>query len=220
MKAKIITLKNYELSEKVSKECITQAATFGINVEVFDGINGFYADGFKKILNVNPSRKMRLGALGCALSHITLWKNCLEDNEAYLILEHDGFVIEKFPLDILDKFENILKLDSCNPYSECYEQQLEDRQLRPLEILNLPTDPNMVSSAGQYSRGAYGYIIKPHAAKKLLEWIGLHGFLRLDHQLGNNICNISITNKSLIRLHPYYLGRVKSLSLTTFLTNE
>jgi hypothetical protein len=52
------------------------------------------------------------------------------------------------------------------------------------------------------------------------EWIEIHGFLRSDHQLGNDICKISITNKSLIRLHPFYLGRVKSMSLTTFLTNE
>jgi len=220
MKNFIITLRNNQLSETIADECIEQARKFNLFFEKFDAVNGFHADDSKKRLNVAPSRKMRPGALGCALSHITLWKSCLEDNEAYFILEHDGFVIENIPLDILEKFNDILKLDICNPYSECYEQELDNSQTRSLEILNIPEDSNMISNAGQYSRGTYGYIIKPHAAKKLLDWIDIHGFLRSDHQLGNGICEIAITNKSLIRLHPYYLGKVKSLSLTTFLTNE
>jgi GR25 family glycosyltransferase involved in LPS biosynthesis len=220
MKNFIITLKNNQLSESIANECIEQAKKFNLFFEKFDAVNGFDADTFKKILKVEQSKKMRPGALGCALSHITLWKNCLEDNEAYFILEHDGFIIEEIPLDILEKFNDILKLDICNPYSEYYEQGLANCQHRPLEILNIPEDSNMISNAGQYSRGTYGYIIKPHAAKKLLAWIDTYGFLRSDHQLGNDICEISITNKSLIRLHPHYLGKVKSLSLTTFLTNE
>ena len=220
MKNFIITLRNNQLSETIADECIEQARKFNLFFEKFDAVNGFHADDSKKRLNVTPSRKMRPGALGCALSHITLWKSCLEDDEAYFILEHDGFVIENIPLDILEKFNDILKLDICNPYSECYEQELDNSQRRSLEILNIPEDSNMISNAGQYSRGTYGYIIKPHAAKKLLDWIDIHGFLRSDHQLGNDICEISITNKSLIRLHPHYLGKVKSLSLTTFLTNE
>ena len=167
MKNFIITLKNNQLSESIANECIEQAKKFNLFFEKFDAVNGFDADNFKKILNVKQSKKMRPGALGCAMSHITLWKKCLEDNEAYFILEHDGFIIEELPLNILDKFDDILKLDSCNPYSEHYEQELEDRRLQHLEILNLPTDPNMLSSAGQYSRGTYGYIIKPNAAKKL-----------------------------------------------------
>jgi glycosyl transferase family 25 len=217
MKNFIITLRNNQLSESIADECIEQATKFNLFFKKFDAVNGFDADNVKKILNVKQSKKMLPGALGCALSHITLWKKCLEDNEAYFILEHDGFVIEDFPVDILDRFDNILKLDICNPFSACYEQELNSRKNLSLEILNLPNAPKMISSAGQYSRGTYGYIIKPIAAKKLLDWIAVHGFLRSDHQLGNDICDISITNKSLIRLHPYYLGRAKSLSLTSFL---
>ena len=44
MKAKIITLKDNELSERVAKDCIAQAAKFGVSVEIFDAINGFDAN--------------------------------------------------------------------------------------------------------------------------------------------------------------------------------
>jgi GR25 family glycosyltransferase involved in LPS biosynthesis len=217
MKAKIITLKNNKLSEKIAKESIEQAAIMNVSVDYFEAINGFYAESHLVNLGIRPKKKMKAGVLGCALSHIYLWKQCVDDNEPYLILEHDGYFIESLPDNVLDLFEDVLKLDNCNPYSNEYEQEIEKKSKNQLQILNLPKDDNMIDNAGQYSRGSYGYIIKPHAAKKLLAWIDTHGFLRSDHQLGNDICEISITNKSLIRLHPYYLGRAKSLSLTNFL---
>jgi len=217
MKAKIITLKNNELSERIAKESIKQAELMNVRVDYFEAINGFHAEQHLTDLGIRPKKKMKAGALGCALSHIYLWKQCVEDNEPYLILEHDGYFIEPLPDNVKGLFVDVLKLDNCNPYRNEYEQEIEEKSRNQLEILNLPKDDTMISSAGQYSRGTYGYIIKPHAAKKLLEWIDTHGFLRSDHQLGDTVCKINIVNKSIVRLHPYYLGRVKMLSTTNFL---
>ena len=169
MKAKIITLKGNELSERIAKESVEQAALMNIGVEYFEAINGFYSEQHCIDLGYRRAGKMRPGALGCALSHIYLWKQCVEDNEPYLILEHDGYIIEHLPDNVLDLFEDVLKLDSCNPYSDEYEQDIENKSKDQLEILDLPEDRKMVSGAGQYSRGAYAYIIKPHAAKQILE---------------------------------------------------
>jgi len=217
MKAKIITLKGNELSERIAKESIKQAALMNVSVEYFEAINGFYSEQHVIDLGYRRAGKMRPGALGCALSHIYLWKQCVEDNEPYLILEHDGYIIEPLPDNVLDLFNNVLKLDSCNPYSAEYEQEIERKSTEQLEILNLPEDHKMLGSAGQYSRGAYAYIIKPHAAEKMLEHISINGIIKADHQLGNAVCKIKTVNKTIARLHPYYLGKVKMLSTTNFL---
>lgn len=217
MKAKIITLKDNELSERIAKECVEQAALMNLSVDYFEAINGFFAEQHVIALGIRPIRKMRPGALGCALSHIYLWKQCVEDNEPYLILEHDGYIIEPLPDNVLDLFENILKLDNLNPYDDEYEKEIEKKSKDQLEIINLPEDRKLVGNAGQYSRGAYAYIIKPHAAKKMLEHIAVNGIIKADHQLGNAVCKIKTVNKSIVRLHPYYLGRVKMLSTTNFL---
>lgn len=217
MKAKIITLKDNKLSERIAKECVEQAALMNLSVDYFEAINGFFAEQHVIDLGLRRAGKMRPGALGCALSHIYLWKQCVEDNEPYLILEHDGYIIEPLPDNVLDLFENILKLDNLNPYNAEYEQEIEKKSKDQLEIINLPEDRKVVGNAGQYSRGAYAYIIKPHAAKKMLEHIAVNGIIKADHQLGNAVCKIQTVNKSIVRLHPYYLGRVKMLSTTNFL---
>jgi GR25 family glycosyltransferase involved in LPS biosynthesis len=217
MKKKIITLKNNELSERIAKESIEQAALMNISVDYFEAINGFHAEQHLVDLGIRPKKKMRTGALGCALSHIYLWKQCVEDNEPYLILEHDGYFIEPLPNNVLDLFEDVLKLDNSNPYSEFYEQDIENKSKNQLQILDIEEHAKLLGEVGYYSRGAYAYIIKPHAAKKILEWIFANGIIKADHQLGKDICKISTVNKSIVRLHPYYLGRVKMLSTTNFL---
>ena len=217
MKAKIITLKGNELSERIAKESIEQASKFNVSVEYFEAVNGFSAEHHLVDLGIRPKKKMRPGVLGCALSHIYLWRQCVEDNESYLILEHDGYFIEPLPNNVLDLFEDVLKLDNCNPYSEFYEQEMEKKSLNQLEVINLPEDRRMVGGVGQYSKGAYAYIIKPHAAAQLLEYISINGITKADHQLGNAVCKIKTVNKTIARLHPYYLGKVKELSTTNFL---
>jgi GR25 family glycosyltransferase involved in LPS biosynthesis len=217
MKTKIITLKNNELSERIAKESIEQAAKFNLSIEYFEAINGFHAEQHLVDLGIRPKKKMRPGALGCALSHIYLWRQCVQDNEPYLILEHDGYFIESLPNNVLELFEDILKLDNCNPYSDEYEQDLESKSKNQLEILDINEDPELLGEVGYYSRGAYAYIIKPHAATTILEWINTNGIIKADHMLGKGICKISTVNKSIARLHPHYLGRVKLLSTTNFL---
>jgi len=57
MKSYIITLKGHELSERVSKECVTQAAKFNIDVTVFDAIWG--KDYLERSVLDNPSPFMQ-----------------------------------------------------------------------------------------------------------------------------------------------------------------
>lgn len=219
MKAKIITLKNNELSERVAKDCIEQAAKFGISVEIFNAINGLDYEQHLEKLNVRPLKKFKKGkpgVYGCFLSHYYLWKECAESNKPYLVLEHDGFLIKSLPDNILDQFEDVLKLESENPYSPEYENRLELIKDNNLTYNIVEPYRDMNNGAGWYSVGAYAYIIKPHAAKKLITWIDENGFLPADQQLGSYAVTLHECKPSLARLHHFYIkdGNIKAMSTT------
>jgi GR25 family glycosyltransferase involved in LPS biosynthesis len=226
MKTFIIRLKNNIISEKYASECVSQAQRFGISVEYFNAINGLEYQEHLKKLNIKPKykfKKQRHGVYGCFLSHYYLWEKCLKDNEPYLILEHDGYIIRPLPEDILNNFSDVLKLDNLDPYSKNYNKLIEDNASLNVEYIKYtnPTpktsvDKNGVSKhgTGSYLKGAYGYIIKPHAAKKLLSWIKENGFVPADQQIGDAIVDIKVTTPTIVRLHPDYFNNMSNMSLT------
>jgi glycosyl transferase family 25 len=98
MKFKIIRLKGNSISEKHANECVEQAKQFGITVEYFDAINGLDYQSHLDNLKIIPKykfKKGRAGVYGCFLSHYYLWKQCVQDNVPYVIMEHDGFFIKE-----------------------------------------------------------------------------------------------------------------------------
>jgi glycosyl transferase family 25 len=221
MKFKIIRLKGNSISEKHANECVAQAKTFGIDIEYFDAINGNDYLAHLKRLNISPRykfKKGRAGVFGCFLSHYYLWKQCVENNVPYLILEHDGYFLRPLPKDILEKFEDVLKLDGLDPYSKQYDSFFQDIDLdvsiKIEEYYNPQAKFLEKNQTGNYMKGAYGYIIKPHAAKKIIEWITVNGFVPADQQIGNALVNIKVTTPSIVRLHPNYFGKIGALSLT------
>jgi GR25 family glycosyltransferase involved in LPS biosynthesis len=67
---------------------------------------------------------------------------------------------------------------------------------------------------GNYLRGAYSYIIKPHAAQRLIDWIKQNGFVPADQQIGDDVVDIQVKVPTIARLHPDYHNRIKEMSLT------
>lgn len=223
MRTKIITLKNNELSEQVAKDCIEQANKFGITAEVFDAINGFDAASHLELLNIKPLgkfKKGRVGIVGCLLSHYYVWLDCIKDNAPYLVLEHDGYFIRPLPDNILDLFDDVIKLDSGNPYSDSYESWLATHSNDASSIWTIRDDEhsggNGETAAGRYTMGAYAYIIKPHAAEKLVDWVKTNGFLPTDWLIGTKIVTVAHHLPTIARLHPLYAidGNIKKLSTT------
>lgn len=220
MKSFIIRLKNNDISEKYASECVAQAKTFGIDVEYFDAINGNEYQTHLDKLGIRPRyrfKKGRAGVFGCFLSHYYLWQQCRQDNVPYLILEHDGYFIKPLPVDILDKFGDVLKLDDLDPYSKHYEKCLAEQRDQQLKIQRYYNDQAKCldkNQTGNYIRGAYSYIIKPHAAGKILDWIKVNGFVPADQQIGSDLVDIRVTMPTLARLHPAYFNNVKEMSLT------
>ena len=220
MKYYIIRLKDNEISEKYATECIEQAKKFGIEINYFDAINGLEYGKHLVELGISPRykfKKGRPGVFGCFLSHFYLWKKCVEENVPFCILEHDGYFIQPLPDNILDTFLDVLKLDNLDPYSKSYNIQIDQEKNQELIISKYEnTQAKFLekNQTGNYMRGAYGYIIKPCAAKKLIEWIQINGFVPADQQIGNKIVDIQVTSPTIVRLHPSYFNNIGSLSLT------
>jgi GR25 family glycosyltransferase involved in LPS biosynthesis len=220
MKAFIIRLKNNLISEKYASLCVDQASRFGVRVDFFDAINGIEYHNHLKILDLFPKykfKKGRPGVFGCFLSHYYLWRKCVDDNVPYIILEHDGYFIKPLPKNILDSFLDVLKLDNLDPYSKLYSETLESQIDFPL-IIEKYYNPSAKflekNQTGNYMRGAYSYIIKPHAAKKIIDWVSINGFVPADQQIGDNIVDIQVTIPTIVRLHPDYQNKISELSLT------
>lgn len=222
----IIRLEENDHSCKMAQDCYDQAIKFGIEPTFFKAINGYLANQHYSKLNINKAgkfKKDKLGVLGCFLSHYYLWKKCVEDNIPYLILEHDGYIIKKLPSNVLDLFEDILKLDRLDPYSSSYNKSIDEEfslNLTIKEYINpSPKYKTRLGLGTNYFKGAYSYIIKPHAANKLIDHILVNGHVPADQQINSLILKLETTIPTVARLHPYYAidNNINSASLTRHL---
>lgn len=219
----IIRLEENEHSCKMAQECYEQAVKFDIYPEFFKAINGNNAEQHYAKLNIKKAgkfKKGRLGVSGCFFSHYYLWKQCVDENIPYMILEHDGYIIREIPDNILDMFDDVLKLDSLDPYSSNYNNQIEKENINSISVQKYvnpaPKYKTKVGLGTNYFKGAYSYIIKPYAAKKLIQYISQFGHVPADQQINEVIIKLQTTIPTVARLHPFYAidNNITSFSLT------
>lgn len=103
MKNYVITIMDNEQSVKVADRCIESGKKFGLSIEKFKAFTpddnpeklllnyGISPNGFKE----KYSRFER--CMAAFLSHFSLWKKCLEENEPYIIFEHDAIIVNNIP---------------------------------------------------------------------------------------------------------------------------
>ena len=212
MKHFIIALKQNDSSMRIANECVVQAKKFNLDVEYFDGINGYDADVFfqsEGIIPWNKKKKMnRPGVKGCAASHYCLWKKCVDLNETFLILEHDAFMIRSLPENIEDCFDEICKLDKENPFISTYDENVNRHSESDIvKIIDYQTNwgyKKNFAPYGGYFLGAWAYLIKPAAALKLVECFYQTGWIPADKQLGEKVLKLQTTNQTIFRIHPEY----------------
>lgn len=220
MKSFIIRLKDNIFSSDIAEDCVVEAQKYGHTVQYFDALTGADADNlflnenifqYPKKLKHNTS-----GVKGCFASHYVLWKRCVETNIPFLILEHDAFMIRRIPNNILDRFTDVCKLDSCDPFSENYNEYVSRDNGDSIIDYDLSWGyKKKAAPYGGYFKGAWSYIIKPHAAKKLIEMIKLNGWVPADKQLGQNILRLQSTASTIFRIHAKYNHKnIHDLSLT------
>lgn len=217
LKSYIIILEESELGKSIGKQAIEAAERFGINLEVHPAVLGYNSKpkfeeyGITKFLN--RTILQHPGHQGCFLSHFELWQKCVDLNEPIIILEHDGIFLRELPDDVLDNFEDILRLDNFEAWKPEYEQKVNNSLTEPVNYWSRPTECSWHSS-GDYYVGAYGYIIKPHAAQKLIDHAIQNGAVCTEAHIGTKIVDIKSTTATIVRLHEMYVDKGVEFSTT------
>lgn len=160
MKSYVITIKHNEKSVQAAQRCIDSMPEF--NVQMFDAITpkddpvkianeyGFPIEGFVEKYSRYEN------CLAAFLSHSTLWRMCVEDDEEYQIFEHDAVCTGTLPRYISHRGCISIGAPSYGKF----------------------TTPSMLGvnrlTSKRYFPGAHAYRVRPKGARKLLEAAHTH----------------------------------------------
>ena len=108
--------------------------------------------------------KLRPGEIGCALSHVMLWKYMLKLNLDYMIVFEDDVQFDKNTLQKLNKFLNNVPSD----YDIC--QILHHKNSKKIRNLKKYNMKNKYVMKGYSQSGTVGYVISKKGAKILLKY--------------------------------------------------
>jgi glycosyl transferase family 25 len=155
MKNFVITIQDNERSVKAAKSCIRSAAYYGLQVEMFDAITP--KDNLEELLRKADILPIRFeekysrtpNAIAAFLSHYSLWKKCVEDDEEYTIFEHDAIVVDNIP-------ENLYYYSVINLGKPSYGKW------------NQPSLGVGMLTSKEYFPGAHAYRLKPEGAQALI----------------------------------------------------
>lgn len=230
MKSFVIYNPNDSLSRRLVEESIESCHKYDIYPERFSGIFGNEANQLKndyKLQNSIHSPDLKLGDIGCFLSHFLLWNKCVEIDEPILILEHDITMIREMPDNILNEFSELLNLDLCgslrkqyNEYIECMKKEGKVKVRRLFEKNQIPQELTWKSAKTYHVAGAHAYIIKPNGAQKLISSAKKNGILPADVHINSHYVDIHVCEPSIIRTCDFMIdkkNRVKYSSTKGYL---
>jgi glycosyl transferase family 25 len=200
MKNFIICLSRIPESKATALNLKKQLKNYGVVAELFEGTYGndavemmeqekrvFHPWGIKgPNCPADPNDKSVVkastpGVKGCFYSHYRLWKRCVELDQPIIIWEDDIVLSRPF---VPVEFQDVLVIALGHPTkSQGYLSYLED-----------PTGEPEAQEYRQASMpGCCGYVIKPHAAKKLVDTYA-NTFLPADNAINQYHVKIQIHN--------------------------
>jgi len=140
----------------------------------------------------NSHYKNQSGAVGCALTHIQLYINLINESDeesAYIILEDDAVLCKNFELyfnKLLKKLPNnydILYFGHHNKIPQ--EKGVEKKDL----IFQLKLAINSTKSLAYSYGGTFGYIISKNGARKLLNYINKNSMIACVDTMAQYACD-------------------------------
>jgi GR25 family glycosyltransferase involved in LPS biosynthesis len=199
MKSFIIHLSKIPSSLESAQQLQTELKKINIDAELFEGTYGSDVEEifekenrtlhYRSFKGVAPDdhyieKANKPGVKGCFYSHYRLWKKCVELNETICIFE-DDVKIERalIPIEFKDILITVLGARKSYRYEEFLLNPSGDPVAQPYHNSSMP--------------GTCGYLIKPEAAKKLLNEYK-NSFLPSD-----NAMNVMVVD---IQVHNYLVG--------------
>lgn len=166
-KAYIIRIQGNEISERKALRCAQSCEAVRMPYVFWDAYDGIkdpieppsHHSQVMNLIKVTDHYLTR-GEVACALSHISLWVKCIEDDRPVVILEHDAVMLK--PYQIHGVYNSIC-------YLGCKEQVHQGWQV-------LPTPPH--ASEGKnyhFICRAHAYAVDPAVAKNMLAHVIKYG---------------------------------------------
>ena len=168
------------------------------NYEFIEACDAYNLEPSKEIYNLFKDNdfKFSKGVIGCAYSHMNLWKQLVNDpnNDAYIILEDNAELTEN-----INK-----KLKIC--YEEFLNNNMEILYLGSNSYTKRNTDINnlqFISRKQITTDGTYAYMISKIGAFKILNYIKNNGIkTAIDGpHFYNQLTSVNYTNESIIGLY-------------------
>jgi Glycosyltransferase family 25 (LPS biosynthesis protein) len=186
-KAYIIRVKDHERSELLAKNCAESCDKVKMPYEFWDAYNGLDSElkapihhgQFMNMVKITDHYMTR-GEVACALSHISLWVKCVEQDQPLVVLEHDAVMVQPYRQHAV--FNSICYLGSNEQVNQGWAV--------------LPTPPHASEGPNyHFICRAHAYAIDPAVAKNMLAHVLKYGInapldimLRTDvfpvHQIG------------------------------------
>lgn len=231
MKAYAIVIKNQPISELGYENLVTSSNKVGNDFEIerYDAVIPDLAVAGLRKLNIKwnypwdkPVRDIATGLIktpyntenpnariACALSHFGLWQKCYNQDETFLILEHDAIWKQKLPNWVTDdsKYDIIGINDPM--YATRRSRKFHEEIQKKESLIQRPPviDEEHVP---QGIAGNSAYIMKPSGAKKMLDLVAEYGLWPNDAIMCRQLVRTLGVTKN------YYTG-VQGLPSTTSL---
>lgn len=196
MKSFVIYLPSIPHTVTASQFALQSAKNFGLDCDLFEGFTPSQADAYiskEKLKMYEPGPKIfkiknkKGGVRGCMISHLNLWKKCTELNEPIMILEHDAEVVSStFKVD----FEDVLHLDA-HRFVDPDPDEGIDPTVEKLDHYR---------KGEQQLKGAYGYLVKPHAARRLVQGAYEDGITAADMFVKDKYVKIQVVRPRAVRV--------------------
>lgn len=163
----IIRLNNNSTSEKLAKRCAESCNKINQKWVFWDAYDGIdqeikipsHHNVVMELIKITDHYATR-GEVATALSHISLWVECVKIDKPIVILEHDAIMVQPY-------YEH--KLFNSIAYLGCCEQVLQSWPVLPTPI-HASEGPNY-----HFICRAHAYAIDPIVAKNLLSHVIKYG---------------------------------------------
>lgn len=166
-KAYIIRIDGHTVSENKAKRCADSCDAVGQAWEYWDAYNGIsdplispkHNGQFMNLLKVTDHYMTR-GEVACAMSHISLWVKCVEQDKPLIVLEHDSVMVKPYTQHAV--FNSIAYLGSNEQVNQGWAV--------------MPTPPHASEGVNyHFICRAHAYAIDPAVAKNLLAHVLKYG---------------------------------------------
>ena len=197
MKYFVITLKDNEASHLAAKKCVSSWYEYVDTppIETHWGCTEDEVDSQMKSLNLKWNypwqgevldlrsgltksayvTKVKNRRIACAISHYTLWKQCVTLNESCIIMEHDCQWIRPFNVDLVVKSKyNIVGLN--DPINATRRAMIFNgivQKNKNKSIIDVPIVDDIKVPQGLAGNSCY--YINPKGARELLEAVRYYG---------------------------------------------